>query len=129
MLARLLPGFAWQLPVRPRFGATAHVAGLKRAMRVIATRRELGELDGRMLRDVGLTQEDVRVELARAPWDIGSPRPGHRPIRCGPSPLAEAWRRWRTRRMLAELDDRALRDIGASREQARTEAAKPFWQA
>ncbi len=129
MFARLLPGFAWHLPARPRLAAASRVAGLKRAMQVIATRRELGELDGRMLRDVGLTPEDVRLEINRAPWDVGPPRRGYRPVRHAPSPLGEAWRRWRTRRMLADLDDRALRDIGASREQARSEAAKPFWQA
>ena len=43
--------------------------------------------------------------------------------------IAEAWRRWRTRRMLDTLDDRLLRDIGASRSEARAEASKPFWRA
>ena len=36
--------------------------------------------------------------------------------------------RWRERRMLEELDDRALRDIGISRSQALVEATKPFWR-
>jgi uncharacterized protein YjiS (DUF1127 family) len=31
------------------------------------------------------------------------------------------------RRQLARLDDRLLRDIGFDPEQARREAAKPFW--
>ncbi|RMH51121.1 MAG: DUF1127 domain-containing protein [Alphaproteobacteria bacterium] len=31
------------------------------------------------------------------------------------------------RRRLAELDERMLRDIGISREAARAEAARPFW--
>lgn len=39
--------------------------------------------------------------------------------------------RWRRvcemRRQLARLDDRLLRDIGFNPEQARQEAAKPFW--
>lgn len=37
--------------------------------------------------------------------------------------------RARARRSLATLDDRMLADIGATREQAAREAAKPFWRA
>lgn len=41
-----------------------------------------------------------------------------------------AWQdRANQRRQLAELDDRALADIGVSRGAARAEADKPFWQA
>ena len=36
--------------------------------------------------------------------------------------------RYHERRLLEELDDRALRDIGISRSQALAEAAKPFWR-
>lgn len=43
--------------------------------------------------------------------------------------LAEAWRRWRTRRMIADLDERLLKDIGATWSDAREEADKPFWRA
>lgn len=40
----------------------------------------------------------------------------------------EAWeQRWSQRRALAELDDRALADIGVSRSEAAAEVAKPFW--
>jgi uncharacterized protein YjiS (DUF1127 family) len=35
---------------------------------------------------------------------------------------------WKSRRALAELSDHHLRDIGLSRDEARHEAAKPFWQ-
>ncbi|MBN9562523.1 MAG: DUF1127 domain-containing protein [Alphaproteobacteria bacterium] len=42
--------------------------------------------------------------------------------------VAEAWRRWRTRQMLGELDARMLKDIGASPADAREEAGKPFWR-
>jgi uncharacterized protein YjiS (DUF1127 family) len=46
--------------------------------------------------------------------------------------LAHWWRaaleRRRQRRALVALDDHLLRDIGISREQARTEAARPFWR-
>ena len=37
--------------------------------------------------------------------------------------------RGRQRRALAELDDRLLRDIGVTFEQAKREAARPFWSA
>ena len=44
------------------------------------------------------------------------------------SALIEAW--WKTareRRALARLDDRMLQDIGITREQARREVLRPFW--
>jgi uncharacterized protein YjiS (DUF1127 family) len=127
MFARLLPGFAWHRPAWPRLVAP-RVPAMHRAMQVVATRRELGGLDGRLLRDIGLTPEEVRVEVRRLPWDHGPARRVPRRAYPRPSRLAEAWRRWRTRRMLVDLDDRALRDIGASRDDARAEAAKPFWR-
>jgi uncharacterized protein YjiS (DUF1127 family) len=42
--------------------------------------------------------------------------------------LRAAVARWRERRVLEEMDDRMLRDIGISRSQALTEANKPFWR-
>ena len=36
--------------------------------------------------------------------------------------------RRRDRRLLAQLDDHLLRDIGLSPEDAQSEAAKPFWR-
>jgi uncharacterized protein YjiS (DUF1127 family) len=36
--------------------------------------------------------------------------------------------RARQRRHLAQLDDRMLRDIGKTREQALEESQKPFWR-
>jgi uncharacterized protein YjiS (DUF1127 family) len=42
--------------------------------------------------------------------------------------LRAASARWRERRLLEELDDQALRDMGISRSQALAEAAKPFWR-
>ena len=36
--------------------------------------------------------------------------------------------RWRQRQALLDLDDRLLRDIGITREQAEREARKPFWK-
>jgi uncharacterized protein YjiS (DUF1127 family) len=42
--------------------------------------------------------------------------------------LLRTWlERGRQRRALGQLDDRLLRDIGATRTEAAREAAKPFW--
>ena len=41
--------------------------------------------------------------------------------------LREAWRAASSRRQLAELDDRALADLGISRAQARFEASRAPW--
>ncbi len=45
-----------------------------------------------------------------------------------PALLRTWYQRAHQRRQLAQLDDRALDDIGVSRAQAEAEAAKPFWQ-
>lgn len=52
----------------------------------------------------------------------------HGPGRQLPALLRAWYQRAHQRRQLAQLDDRALEDIGVSRAQAEAEAAKPFWQ-
>jgi uncharacterized protein YjiS (DUF1127 family) len=42
--------------------------------------------------------------------------------------LFACWRRHRQRRALLDLDERLLRDIGLSRDDARLEAKKRFWE-
>jgi uncharacterized protein YjiS (DUF1127 family) len=42
--------------------------------------------------------------------------------------LFACWQRHRQRRALLDLDDRLLRDIGVSRDDARLEAQKRFWE-
>ncbi|HLI22909.1 MAG TPA: DUF1127 domain-containing protein [Stellaceae bacterium] len=43
--------------------------------------------------------------------------------------LAKCWaERWRTRRLLARLDERQLKDVGLNRLEAAREARKPFWR-
>ena len=41
--------------------------------------------------------------------------------------LTLMWEAWRTRRILAELDARQLKDIGVSRSEAEAEAARAPW--
>jgi uncharacterized protein YjiS (DUF1127 family) len=43
--------------------------------------------------------------------------------------ISQALTRHRDRKVLSHLDAHILRDIGLTPEDARTEAAKPFWQA
>ena len=45
------------------------------AMQAISTRRHLAEMDGRMLKDIGLSRSEAMAEAARAPWDFSPTRP------------------------------------------------------
>jgi uncharacterized protein YjiS (DUF1127 family) len=52
-------------------------------------------------------------------------------MRLGVAALRKVWswmERSQQRRALAELDDRLLRDIGLTRDDARRECASPFWK-
>ncbi len=50
------------------------------------------------------------------------------PTRAGLIALAQAaWHRYRSRALLAQLDDYMLKDIGVTRAEAQLEASKPFW--
>ena len=46
-------------------------------MRAVTTRRQLAEMDDRMLKDIGITRSEALIESERAPWDLGLP-PGAR---------------------------------------------------
>lgn len=63
---RPLPSLTWPVP---RDGALAE--SVRRIWRAVSTRPGLAELDDRMLRDIGVTRDQARAELQRAPWDIG----------------------------------------------------------
>jgi uncharacterized protein YjiS (DUF1127 family) len=52
-------------------------------------------------------------------------RSGHTALR---DRLAQTWRNFTTRRDLAEMDDRMLKDLGISRAQAHFEANRPIWR-
>ncbi len=70
---------------------------------------------------------DVRLQLLARELEAGQ----HNQVFDAPAGLGR-WglmlHRWHTRRALLELSDDALRDIGLSKEQARTEGRKPFWK-
>jgi len=44
---------------------------LGQSMRAIATRRQLAQMEDRMLKDIGISRTDALEEARRAPWDIG----------------------------------------------------------
>jgi uncharacterized protein YjiS (DUF1127 family) len=113
---------------------------IARVWRVVVTRAELADVETRMLRDVGLSREDARAEQQRAPWDTAPRHPYRR--RKQPKPpfpssrteaarawLRDAWRRHRSRQMLAGMDAATLRDVGLTYAEAEMEANKPFWRA
>jgi uncharacterized protein YjiS (DUF1127 family) len=101
------------------------------AWRNAVTRRELAELDDRMLADIGVTRAAVLREMDRFPWDA-SPRDSWPQRDAGPTlrqRVDAMWQRHRSRQRIAELDAQALKDIGVSFTEAEAEANKPFWRA
>jgi uncharacterized protein YjiS (DUF1127 family) len=55
-----------------RSGAIRPARFLRHVLHMVAvtqSRRALGRLDERLLRDIGLTQHEAEVEASRAPWD------------------------------------------------------------
>jgi len=58
--------------------------------------------------------------------------PGHRlgwPPLLSRAWLRAAWRRYRSRQRIADLDAHLLKDIGVSYAEAEAEANRPFWRA
>jgi uncharacterized protein YjiS (DUF1127 family) len=113
-------------------------ARVARSHAVQVSRRELAELDGRLLRDIGLSPVQARDEANRPAWDV---RPKGRRwqgperkswlesrMETAKSGIRTAMRRWRTRQSIADLDQYSLRDIGVSFAEAEQEANKPFWR-
>ncbi len=62
------------LRLSARFGTPkvgfAWMGWLARFWRAYDTRRQLAELDPHLLRDIGVTPLDARIEAARRPWDL-----------------------------------------------------------
>jgi uncharacterized protein YjiS (DUF1127 family) len=125
------------------FGATHAAAGLRDVARLVArihavhvSRRELTDIEPRLLEDVGISQRQALDESQRAPWDVKPAQPHRRDHgHGGAAKLAEfsktfraAMRRWRTRQRISQLDQHALRDIGVTYAEAEREANKGFWQ-
>ena len=73
------------------------------------------------LSDIRLTLHTQELEETQQPSIRKTTRPpGTR--------WAQFWLRLQTREALLDLDARALRDVGPTREQALDEALKPFWR-
>jgi uncharacterized protein YjiS (DUF1127 family) len=71
-----------------------------------------------------LTTEIAR--LLSQEWVAGRDRP-ERAVSAWSS-LRAAWRRYRSRQSIAQLDGHMLKDIGVSFAEAEAEANKPFWR-
>jgi uncharacterized protein YjiS (DUF1127 family) len=56
---------------RRRRPAAGWLGWLAAMMQAIGTRRQLAEMDDRMLKDIGIGRAEARREADRAPWDIG----------------------------------------------------------
>jgi uncharacterized protein YjiS (DUF1127 family) len=109
-----------------RSTVASSLAAIRVALRTYMTRQALPQMTARELSDVGLTQHAALAEAARLPWDTNrGPRPPASPGVL--ADLQKAWHRARTRRLLAEMTARELRDIGVTRLEAETECNKPFW--
>ncbi|MEN0076440.1 MAG: DUF1127 domain-containing protein [Paracraurococcus sp.] len=59
-----------QFPAAPK----APRLSLRGMWRALQTRRQLAEMDDRMLRDIGISRVDALREADRLPWDL-IPRP------------------------------------------------------
>jgi len=125
--AHAAPGH-WLDEVRTAVGKLARAATL--AWRNAATRRELVELDDRMLADIGVTRAVARDEIERLPWDDRPRRrqPSHATRVTVWQHAAAMWQRHRSRQRIAGLDADMLKDIGVSFAEAEAEANKPFWR-
>ncbi|MBW6401592.1 DUF1127 domain-containing protein [Roseomonas sp. HJA6] len=47
---------------------------LRRILQAVESRRQLAEMDRRMLADIGISRSEALEEAARAPWDLTPPR-------------------------------------------------------
>jgi uncharacterized protein YjiS (DUF1127 family) len=118
----------WRDDVRATWRAI--MGSANRVWRNAVTRRELAELDDRMLADIGVTRAAVLAEMDRLPWDS---RPRRRQPRRDTRPsvwqhVGAMWQRHHSRQRIAELDADMLKDIGVSFTEAEAEANKPFWR-
>jgi uncharacterized protein YjiS (DUF1127 family) len=119
----------WHNDVRATWHLFTRAAN--RVWRNAATRRELADLDDRMLADIGVTRGTVRKEMDRFPWDdsLRLRQPRHAAGSSVWQHVGTMWQRHRSRQRIAELDADLLKDIGVSFTEAEAEANKPFWRA
>ena len=110
-----------------RSAVAASLTALRVALRTYMTRQALPHMTARELSDIGLTPHAALAEAARLPWDTNR-GPRRRSSQGAFSGLQRAWHRARTRRLLAEMTARDLRDIGVTPSDAEAEANKPFWR-
>jgi uncharacterized protein YjiS (DUF1127 family) len=67
--------FSRRVAALPRPVARDWLGWLSLMLQTIETRRQLAEMDTRMLQDIGITHVDAVEEANRAPWELGPPPP------------------------------------------------------
>ena len=50
--------------------ATPRLPGFRAMLRAAITRRQLAQMDDRMLKDIGISRLDALSEADRLPWDL-----------------------------------------------------------
>jgi uncharacterized protein YjiS (DUF1127 family) len=67
---------AYAPQILPRDGSRIRslVAFFAEMVRAIETRRQLAEMDDRMLSDIGISRAEAQAETDRLAWDLGPPR-------------------------------------------------------
>lgn len=75
MTTRSLPAPLTARAAIPR--ATAWIIWLRRVLHASESRRQLAEMDHRMLADIGLSRAEALEEAARTPWDLKATRRWH----------------------------------------------------
>ncbi len=113
-------------PVAGRADARRSIPSLHMMLRAHRTRAALANLSARERADIGVSSAVALAEAARLPWDV-NPGPRRRPAGILGA-ITRAFERFRTRRLIARLDVRELRDLGLGPSAAQAEASKFFWQ-
>jgi uncharacterized protein YjiS (DUF1127 family) len=96
------------------------------ALRTYLTRQALPELSPRELADIGVSSSAAVAEAARLPWDTNSGPRRHRASIVGA--IQRMLERDRSRRLIARMSARDLRDIGLGPTDAQFEVTKFFWE-
>jgi uncharacterized protein YjiS (DUF1127 family) len=61
-------------PARAAVPAGLWLRGLEGMVRAIKSRRQLAQMDDRLLADIGISRAEALREAARPPWDLAPPR-------------------------------------------------------
>lgn len=69
-MSGILATHAFRRPAASRQG-WGWTEWMRDALRTVGTRRQLAQMEDRMLKDIGISRADALEEANRAPWDLG----------------------------------------------------------